>query len=115
MDNRRYQNFDECFSCPVKNKRSENEKGRTIKDRPFQRIADEVDRWTEKFLDMYKKRKQMVEHLFGTIKRALEFSYFLTRKTENVRTESLLHFSVYNMKRMINIIGTRELVETLHG
>jgi transposase len=115
MDNRRYQNFEACSKCPVKDKCSENKKGRTIQDRPFQRIADEVDRRTEGFSDMYKKRKQMVEHPFGTIKRALGFSYFLTRKTENVRTESLLHFFVYNMKRAINIVGARELLEILQG
>lgn len=59
MDNRRYQNFEACFNCPVKDKCSVNEKGRTIQDRPFQRIADEVDRRTEDFPDMYKKRKQV--------------------------------------------------------
>jgi hypothetical protein len=114
-DIRRYQNFEACSICPVKDKCSDNEKGRTIQDRPFQRVADEVDRRTEEFLDMYKKRKQMVEHPFGTIKRALGFSFFLTRRTENVRTESLLHFLVYNMKRTIKIVGTRKLVETLQG
>jgi transposase len=112
---RRYQNFEACSSCPVKDKCSEHEKGRTIQDRPFQRIADEVDRRTEEYSDMYKKRKQTVEHPFGTIKRALGFSYFLTRRTENVRTESLLHFLVYNMKRTINIVGTRELIVILQG
>lgn len=112
---RRYQNFEACSNCQVKDKCSESEKGRTIQDRPFQRIADEVDQRTEEFSDMYKERKQMVEHPFGTIKRALGFSYFLTRRTENVRTESLLHFLVYNMKRAINIVGNRELIEILLG
>ncbi|BAL00356.1 putative transposase for insertion sequence element [Oscillibacter valericigenes Sjm18-20] len=64
---------------------------------------------------MYKVRKQTVEHPWGTIKRAMGFSYFLTRKVENVRTESLLHFLVYNMKRAINIIGTEQLIGILQG
>jgi len=64
---------------------------------------------------MYKVRKQTVEHPWGTIKRAMGFSYFLTRKTENVRTESLLHFLVYNMKRAINIIRTEQLIGILQG
>jgi transposase len=112
-DIKRYQNFEACSNCPVKDKCSNNKKGRTIQDRPFQRIADEVDRRTEQFADMYKIRKQTVEHPFGTVKRAMGFSYFLTRRTENVRTESLLHFLVYNMKRAINIIGTKQLLEIL--
>jgi transposase len=114
-DYKRYQNFEACSNCPVKEKCSDNKKGRTIHDRPFQRVADAVDRRTKEFSNMYKIRKQTVEHPFGTIKRTFGFSYFLTRRTENVRTESLLHFLVYNMKRAINIIGTKELIEKLQG
>jgi transposase len=114
-DFKRYQNFEACSTCPARNQCSNGEKGRTIQDRPFQRIADEVDRRTEQFADMYKVRKQTVEHPWGTIKRTMGFSYFLTRKTENVRTESLLHFLVYNMKRAINIIGTEQLIGILQG
>lgn len=112
-----YQNFEACSNCPVREKCSsgEKEKGRMIQDRPFQRIADEVDQRTKQFADMYKIRKKTVEHPWGTIKRAMGFSYFLTRRTENVRTESLLHFLVYNIKRAINIIGTRQLVGILQG
>jgi transposase len=112
---KRYQNFAACNRCKVKDKCSDSEKGRTIQDRPFQRYADEVDKHTNEYLDMYKKRKQLVEHPFGTIKRSYGFSYFLTRGTENVRTESLMHFLVYNMKRAINIIGTKEIMESLKG
>lgn len=74
-----------------------------------------MDKRTNEYLDMYKKRKQLVEHPFGTIKRAHGFSYFLTRGTENVRTKSLMHFLVYNMKRAINIIGTKEIIGSLKG
>jgi Transposase and inactivated derivatives len=114
-DIKRYQNFEACSNCPVRDKCSNGKKGRTIQDRPFQRIADEVDRRTEQFAEMYKIRKQTVEHPFGTVKRAMGFSYFLTRRTENVRTESLLHFLVYNMKRAIDISGTKQLIGVLQG
>jgi transposase len=114
-DVKRYQNIDACSNCLVRDKCSDSKKGRMIQDRPFQRIADEVDRRTEQFADMYKIRKQTVEHPFGTIKRAMGFSYFLTRRTENVRTESLLHFLAYNMKRTINIVGTRQLIGLMQG
>lgn len=112
---KRYQNFVACAGCNLRNKCSNSKKGRTIQDRPFQRYADEVDKRTDEYHDMYKKRKQLVEHPFGTIKRAFGFSYFLTRGTESVRTESLLHFLVYNMKRAINIIGTKEIIGILQG
>ena len=112
---RRYRNFEACAKCNEKSRCSGSRKGRTIQDMPFQRIADEVDKLTNEHLDMYKKRKQTVEHPFGTIKRAFGYSYFLTRGTASVRTESLMHFLVYNMKRAINIIGTKEMIGMLQG
>ena len=114
-DSKRYQNYQACLNCPVKDKCSNGKKGRTLYDRPFQRIADEVDIRTEQFADMYKIRKQTVEHPWGTVKRTMGYSYFLTRGTENVRTESLLHFLAYNMKRVINIVGTKQLVGEIQG
>jgi len=112
---RRYRNFDACGKCNEKSRCSGSIKGRTIQDMPFQRYADEVDKLTNEHLDMYKKRKQTVEHPFGTIKRAFGYSYFLTRGTDSVRTESLMHFLVYNMKRAINIVGTKEMIGMLQG
>lgn len=112
---KRYRNFEACSQCSVRSKCSNSKEGRTIQDRPFQRYADEVDRRTNEFIDMYKSRKQLAEHPFGTIKRAFGFSYFLTRGTESVRAESLMHFLAYNMKRAINIVGTKELIGMLQG
>jgi hypothetical protein len=90
-----YYNFEACAQCPVRSQCSTGSKGRIIHDRPLQRYADEVDKRTNANLDMYKKRKQMVEHPFGTVKRAMGFTYFLTRGNANVKTESLLHFLAY--------------------
>ena len=86
-----------------------------IHDRPFQRIADEVDKRTAENVDIYKKRQHLAEHPFGTLKRDWGFSYFLTRRTESFRAESLMHFLIYNMKHVINIMGTEKLVGILEG
>lgn len=108
----RYANMDACLKCHEKNKCTTG-KYRTVKDRPLVEYSREVDKLAKANMQMYHKRKQLVEHPFGTVKRALGFSYFLTRGNDNVRTESLLHFLVYNMKRAINQIGTRQLIEVL--
>lgn len=52
-------------------------------------------------MSLYKKRQQIVEHPFGTIKRALGYTYFLTRGNASVRVESFMHFLIYNLKRVI--------------
>jgi len=108
----RYNNPAACRSCIVKGQCTTH-RYRCIYDRPFQRYADEVDRNTYAKIALYKKRQEIVEHPFGTVKSGLGFACFLTRGTENVRTESLLHFLAYNMKRAINIMGTHRLTTTL--
>ena len=52
----------------------------------------------------------MVEHPFGAIKRGPDFTYFLTRGNESVESESFMHFLIYNLKRVINIIGTKGIM-----
>jgi hypothetical protein len=75
---KRYQNYQACSQCPVKDKCTVNKQGRTIQDRPFQRFADEEDKRTTENADIYKKRQRLAEHPFGSIKRGFGFSYFLT-------------------------------------
>jgi len=103
-----YANPDACRNCPQKDKCTSG-KYRTIQDKPFEKYAREVDKRTKGNLEMYQKRKQLVEHPWGTVKRAFGFSYFLTRGTESVRAESCLHFLVYNMKRAINMVEIEDL------
>ena len=64
--------------------------------------------------ELYKLRQQIVEHPFGTIKRTLGFTYFLTRRLENVKTENFLHVITYNLKRVLNILKVPELVVQLN-
>jgi hypothetical protein len=110
-----YSNFDACKRCSERDKCTENKDGRKIHERHIGKYAREVDVRTKANPKMYHLRKQLVEHPFGTVKRALGFTYFLTRGNENVRTESLLHFLVYNLKRAINIVGTRGIIRELQA
>ncbi|KXG44054.1 transposase [Tepidibacillus decaturensis] len=49
-------------------------------------------------------------HPFGTIKRHLGYTYFLTRGLDSVNTEGGFICLAYNLKRLINIMGVKELV-----
>jgi len=108
----RYSNPKVCKACPVKTLCTTN-KYRCIFDQPFQRYADEVDATTKANISLYKKRQEIVEHPFGTVKRGLGFTHFLTVGTENVRTESMLHFLAYNLKRAINMVGVQKILGVL--
>jgi len=55
--------------------------------------------------EIMKKRKQILEHPFGTIKFWNHQSAFLMKGFEKVRAEFSLSTLAYNMKRGINIVG----------
>jgi hypothetical protein len=61
------------------------------------------------------QRKCIVEHPFGTIKRSMDAGYCLTKGLRNVGGEFSLTFLAYNLKRVINILGSKILMECLAG
>ena len=63
--------------------------------------------------DVLPKRKAIVEHCFGTMKCAMDHAGFLTKGLESVRGEMSLLALAYNMKRVINIVGVKKLIEAL--
>ena len=110
----RYSNLAACRDCKAKHLCVKG-KLRVVTRREYDDFADEVDAFTAANKDLYSMRKELVEHPFGTVKRALGFTHFLTRGTENVQTESLLHFLAYNMKRLINIVSVEKMRVALQG
>jgi transposase len=58
-----------------------------------------------------KRRKSIVEHPFGTIKRNMDTGYCLTKGLKNVSGEFSLTFLAYNLKRAINILGSKTLIQ----
>ena len=112
----RYYNKAACANCPARDKCTPKTAYRTIVRGEFDDYTEEVDAFTKANAKIFAKRKCLCEHPFGTVKRAFGFTYFLTRGTENVRTESLLHFLAYNMKRLFNIMETPlKLAEALRA
>jgi hypothetical protein len=62
---------------------------------------------------LLRRRKELSEHPFGTIKRSMDSSYCLLKGIDNVQGEFALTFLAYNMKRVINILGVARLVQLL--
>ncbi len=55
-------------------------------------------------------RKSIVEHPLGTITRWMDQGYLLPRVLETVRGAMSLTIVVYNLTRVINILGVQELI-----
>jgi hypothetical protein len=102
-----------CHACPLKSQCTSGKGPRKIKrpvgqdaaDRMLQRVAQ-----NPKYLEL---RKQLVEHPFGTIKRAMHQDYFLLRGAAKVRGEISLTLLAYNLKRVLKLIGVKQLIAVL--
>ena len=65
--------------------------------------------------DMMIARRSLVEHPFGTIKSWTSSTHLLTKTLARVSTEMSLHVLSYNMKRVINLMGTRNLIAAIQA
>ena len=62
---------------------------------------------------MYRKRQEINEHIFGTIKRQWGYNHTNLTGLEKVNGEHSLIMLVYNIKRAINILGVADLIAKL--
>lgn len=60
--------------------------------------------------DQLKKRMGTSEHVHGSMKRWDDASYFLLRTKDKVEIEAALYYSVFNMRRVTNILGVSTLL-----
>lgn len=104
-----------CSKCQKKRYCTTNKNGRSLRvsmNQAEMRSYVESLRCQENRA-LINKRKEIVEHPFGTIKRTLGYTYFHMRGIEKVRGEFSLICFVYNLKRVANIIGIKEMINAL--
>ena len=65
--------------------------------------------------ELMRIRRATVEHPFGTLKHWMGASHFLTRGLDRVKTEMSLHVLAYNMRRVLNIMGVKGLIEAINA
>ena len=102
-----------CKTCPVKDLCTSRKGGREI-DRS--QYADAVQENHQRYKDnpqLYRKRQEINEHIFGTIKRKWGYNYTDLIGLEKVNGEHSLIMLVYNIKRSINILGVPDLIAKL--
>ncbi len=102
-----------CKACSLKPKCTRNKNFRRITRWIDEDILDEMQTRVDANPQMMWKRKCIVEHPFGTLKRTMNQGYFLTKGLSSVKTEFSLSILAYNIKRVMNIIGVRGMIEAL--
>jgi hypothetical protein len=63
--------------------------------------------------ELYRRRQEIVEHPFGTIKRQWGFDYTLMKGKKKVDGEVGLIFIAYLFTRLMNILGLKGLMEAI--
>ena len=74
---------------------------------------DENKARVENNKSLYRERKQIIEHPFGTIKRNWGYNYTLLKTKQKVNGEMAMIFTVYNLRRAMSILGVNELISKL--
>ena len=59
------------------------------------------------------KRRETVEHPFGTIKARMGATHFLTKTLPKVAAEMALSVLAYNLTRVMNIVGIKPLTAAI--
>ncbi|SFT84066.1 Transposase DDE domain-containing protein [Paraburkholderia aspalathi] len=80
-----------------------------------EKVLEEMQRRLDQTPDAARLRRQTVEHPLGTLKFWMGSVHFLTKTLPRVRTEMSLHVLAYNLKRPMNILGTKALIEAMRA
>jgi hypothetical protein len=117
-ERRRFFNKAACAACPHNEKCINRKAGgkaqyRTVSRSQYADIYDETDKRFAENIELYKRRQQIVEHPFGTVKHTMNGGYFLLRTRRKVRAEVALLFLGYNLKRAVKVLGFEGIMARL--
>jgi len=109
----RYYTTSKCLNCPLKAQCTTNQRGRRITRWVDEKLLEDMARRVRARPELMRRRQQLSEPPFGTIKRAMGHGYFLMKGLNKVGAEMSLTVLSYNLKRVINIIGVKKLIEAV--
>jgi len=108
-EHRVYANYGACAKCPRKDACTKY-KYREMWRLGCQDIMDMVDKRTASDKGLYRKRQEIVEHVFGTVKAGWGYKQYLCRGIPKVTAETALAYLAYNMRRVANIFKESKLI-----
>jgi transposase len=103
-----------CTACPIKAKCTTGDY-RRVSRWVHEAVVERAQARLDSQPDAMRVRRATVEHPFGTIKSWMGSTHFSMKTLERVSTEMSLHVLAYNLKRVINIVGTRKLIAAMEA
>lgn len=101
-----------CQGCTLKLQCTPS-KQRRVRRWEHEAVLEEMQNRLSNAPEMMRVRKRTVEHPFGTLKQWMGATHFLTRRLPGVSAEMSLNVLAYNLKRVMNILGTRGLIKAM--
>jgi transposase len=103
-----------CKSCALKEQCTPGQERRVTRWE-HEDILEAMQTRLDQAPEMMRIRRQTVEHPFGTIKSWMGASHFLMKTLDRVSTEMSLHVLAYNLKRVMKLLGTGALMDSMRA
>src|SRR5271163_4254561 len=107
-----YANKAACGHCPLR-RRCTDAGYRAVSRLEHEDALDRMAARLEARPEILDRRRETVEHPFGSIKQWMNQGAFLMRGLSKVRAEFSLTALVYNIRRVLNIVGMEKLMEAV--
>jgi hypothetical protein len=78
-------------------------------------VLEAVQKRLDKNPQAMRRRRETVEHPFGTLKMRMGATHFLMKRLPKVATEMALHVLAYNLTRVMNIMGIQPLMAAIRA
>ena len=108
-----YSNRSACLACALRPRCTNT--FRRVSRLENEAVLDRMAARLKARPDIVDRRREAVEHPFGSIKQWMGQGAFLMKGLENVRAEFSLTALAYNLRRAINIIGVRAMITAVAG
>ena len=102
-----------CVNCPQRALCTTSPRGRYINRWEHEAVLERLKQRLLSDPSIIKRRKAIIEHIFGTIKKIWGYGALLLRRLANVGGEVGLTLLTYNIKRTLSIVGVQKLLRAL--
>lgn len=103
-----------CGDCVLK-ARCTTSDHRALTRWEHEAVLEDAQRRLDENPQAMRTRRETVEHPFGTIKARMGATHFLMKRLPNVKTETALAVLAYNLTRVMNILGVRNLMAAIRA
>ena len=108
-----YSNRSACLACALRPRCTKS--FRRVSRLENEAVLDRMAARLKARPDILDRRRETVEHPFGSIKQWMGQGAFLMMGLENVRAEFSLTALAYNLRRVINILGIHAMIAAVQG